>query len=145
MKSTAGAFGIIVALGIVSGLSVFFTVFMYARYYDDLTPNADTLLKEASFPIRVTAIDSEYKWFEGERIGVQNREYESVRIFIDAKTYVIERVPRIENGVLVGYRSHHRTTPGSIVMHSVIFSALETREDLTFYTPIVIVEADEAP
>lgn len=145
MRSDAGAFITVVVLGIVSGLSVFFTVFMYVRYYDGLTLNADTLLREASFPILVTAVDPEYQWFEGERVGIQNREYEHIRISLDAKTYVIERVPRIENGVLVGYRSHHRVTREDIPLHAIVLSANEIRDDMTFYTPIVIIDTNEIP
>ena len=143
MRSQLPAYTVIIALGIVSGALVFLSVFMYVKYYDVLY-DTDSLVAETLLPIRIIAVDTKNQWFEGQEIGHEYRGYERIRIHVDTKTYVLERVPRVENGILIGYRSHDRVTLEDIPVGSIVNIAIKTRPDYSSYAPIILVDALES-
>lgn len=127
-----------VVLGISLGAIIFLCTFMYTAFYRASGINEELSL-EARYAIRVTHIDPEHAWLEGERVEIENRAFDLIRVAIDSDTYILERTPRIEGGVLVGYTAHHRATSDILRAGEIIYIGLvDTLEG--FYAPIVIVD-----
>jgi len=139
MRSQA-VYPLVLSLSIMCGFLAFSTIYFYTQYTNTQSEKNIPNISNATFRLEVTNIDAQSRWIEGTVENKTNKKHDRIRVGILPNAYIFTRIPRIENGVVVGYSSYKRSSISDLSVGTTIYTNYSLSAEGFPQASVIIIE-----